>query len=388
MKQEPRTIVFLVTKSNWGGAQRYVYDLVTRLPDSYAPTVLFGGTGVPGSSAGALETKLAERNIPSMHLPSLGRDIHLIQDVRSFFELIRTLNRIRPDTIHLNSSKAGGIGALAARIAGVRNIVFTSHGLPYDEDRSLFARFGIFLATWITFALCHKVICISHDTYERAHRLFLVGHKVRFVRNGIDVFPLMPRDEARTHIAASHSVLQKDTLWVGTIAELVRNKGLSYALDAFAHMQGLRPAFVVIGEGDERTNLERQIARAHLESSCVLAGFQKDAREMLHAFDIFILPSVKEGLPYTLLEAGLARLPVVATRIPGVEDIIEHGVTGLLVPPQDSDALSTAIARLRDDEALRARLSGALFEKVRAHFSTDGMLAGTLAVYSESTGRR
>lgn len=385
MKQAAaQRVVFLITKSNWGGAQRYVYDIATRLPEEYSPSVLFGGTGIPGSASGILEAKLREKNIPVSYLPSLGRDVHLLHDIRALSHMVRALRDTRPDIVHLNSSKAGGLGALASRIAGVPNIVFTSHGLAYDEDRSPLLRFAIFLATWCTFALCHTVICISHDTFERARRLPFVGRKVRFVRNGIAPFPLMPRDEARTRLSSLYPTLHKEGVWVGAIAELVRNKGLPYAVEAMRTLpKESSVSFIVIGEGDERARLTKQISDAQLSASFILAGFIQDARDMLSAFDVFALSSVKEGLPYTLLEAGLARLPVVATSIPGIEDIIEHGVTGLLVPPHDAEALSRALARLAGDEALRARLGGALYEKVTAHFSSEAMLHGVLGVYAE-----
>lgn len=387
MKQVPdknTNIYFLITKSNWGGAQQYVFDVVTGLPDEFTPTVIFGGTGLPDSSAGALASKLREKNIALEHLSALGRDVHVFHDIRAFFQLVRILRKTRPDILHLNSSKAGGLGALAGRISGVPRIVFTSHGLPYDEDRSLVARFFIFIATWITFALCHTVICISHNTYERARRIPLVGRRVRFVRNGIRPFTLLPRDEARSRLISAYPSLKKDAVWVGAIAELVRNKGLTFAVEALSRMEKSdAPAFIVIGEGDERKNLTEAIKTAKLDSSFLLAGFIPDARETLSAFDIFALPSVKEGLPYTLLEAGLARLPVVASDIPGIEDIIEHGVTGLLVPSHDPEALARALTRLKNDSALRVRLGSALYEKVSAHFSPEAMLEGTVALYRE-----
>ncbi len=327
---------------------------------------------------------MGKQGVTLEHLPALGRDVHIVHDIRAFFQLIRTLRKARPDILHLNSSKAGGLGALAGRISRVPRIVFTSHGLPYDEDRSFVSRLFIFIATWVTFALCHKVICISHNTYERAHRIPLVGKKVRFVRNGIRPFTVLPRDEARSHLISAHSVLKKDGVWIGAIAELVRNKGLAFAVGALAHMEKSdTPAFIVIGEGDERRNLTEAISTAKLDSSFVLAGFVSDARELLSAFDIFALPSVKEGLPYTLLEAGLARLPVVASDIPGIEDIIEHGVTGLLVPSHDPEALARALTRLKNYGPLRVRLGSALYEKVSAHFSPEIMLAGTIALYRE-----
>ena len=153
-----KRILFIITKSNFGGAQRYVYDLATHLSEAYDVAVAFGGTGVHYSSEGTLAKKLSDRGVRTIFVQSLGRDINLGGDFRAFFDLIKLFKKERPDVVHLNSSKAGGMGALAGQIAGIPRIIFTSHGLPYDEDRSVFARATILTATWITFLLCKKVI--------------------------------------------------------------------------------------------------------------------------------------------------------------------------------------------------------------------------------------
>lgn len=376
MKQATKKrILFLVTKSNFGGAQRYVHDIATRLPpERFAVSVAFGGEG-------ALGRKLAERGIPTVPLPFLARDVHPLKDWRAFSRIVGLLREERPDILHLSSSKAGGLGALAGRLAGVPRIVFTSHGLAYDEDRGALAKALIFIATWCTFFFAHVVICISEDTFERARRLPLVGRRVRLIHNGVDAFPLLPRDEARIRISKACGE-RAGALWIGTIAEFVKNKGLSYALDAFAALSGrIEANLLLVGDGDDKRSLETRAGEKRLNPNVCMPGYIPEARELLSALDIFVLPSVKEGLPYVLLEAGLARLPVVASDIAGVRDIVENGVSGILVPPRDTAALAAAIETLATQPALRARLGEALSEKVSRLFPVSAMVGKTVAAY-------
>ena len=144
-----RRVLFIITKSNWGGAQRYVYDLATALPKhEFEVQVAFG-------QPGRLADALARAGIETYSIAALQRDVSLVADFRSFLELWRLLRTMRPDIVHLNSSKAAGLGALAARITRVPRVVFTVHGWPFAERRNLVWRMFAFLASWKTAILSH-----------------------------------------------------------------------------------------------------------------------------------------------------------------------------------------------------------------------------------------
>src|SRR3989344_3387314 len=129
MQKKKGKILYIITKSNWGGAQRYVFDLATRLPkEDFEIAVAHGGNGL-------LAEKLCTARIRTIKVKKFERNVKLFKDIAVFFELLSLLRRERPDIVHLNSSKAGGIGALSARFTGIKNIIFTSHGLVFDEDR-------------------------------------------------------------------------------------------------------------------------------------------------------------------------------------------------------------------------------------------------------------
>ena len=161
-----------------------------------------------------------------------------------------------------------------------------------------------------------------------------------------------------------------------TIAELHKNKGLEYGLEA---LSGIEASWDIFGEGEERKNLET-IAKK-LNVNVGFLGFKENAALQLKEYDLFLFPSLKEGLPYVLLEAAEAGLPVVATNVGGIPDIIEPGRTGLLVPPKDPVAMRAAIVELINNPKKRETLGLALKEKVSRQFSLAQMLEKTIALY-------
>lgn len=307
MDTPKKRVMFVITKGNWGGAQRYVYDLAMALPsDRYEVSVAFG---VPG----LLATRLTEAGIRTHIIHSLARDLSLTGDARSFAELVRTFRNERPDVVHLNSSKAGGVGALAARIAGVPRIVFTAHGWPFSEQRGLAWRTFALLGSWATALLSHTVIVVSGKDLELGRKLPFCASKMHLVYNGIAPQGLSDGSVIRQAFPAGVHI-------TGTIGELTANKNQISLVEAARANPDLYIA--IVGEGEERAHLETAIHTAHLEDRVKLFGFLP-AREALRGFDTFTLPSLKEGLPYVLLEAKAAGLPITANRVGGVGEILD-----------------------------------------------------------------
>ncbi|PIR83288.1 hypothetical protein COU19_01280 [Candidatus Kaiserbacteria bacterium CG10_big_fil_rev_8_21_14_0_10_56_12] len=375
-------ILYVITKSNWGGAQAQVYTLASHYAALGAEVaVALGGTGAPGAPTGRLAEELRGAVVRTLFLPTFARDVSVLRELRAFRDLYRLLRSERPHVVHLHSSKAGGLGALASRCARVPNIVFTSHGLAYDEDRPPVTRALIKLATWATFVLCHSVIAISQDTYTRARRLPFCASRVRLIYNGITPQALIEREAARSALLPRG--VTSNTIWIGTISEFTRNKGLTYLVRAARLMKTRGVAFVlcIIGtEGDEREMLEQLVVSEGLTPQVHFLGFVPEAARYLRAFDIFTLTSVKEGLPYVLLEAGVSSCAVVGSRIPGITDIVddEHGV---LVPPKDPSAIALACADLATNKERRDTLGQALHARVLRDFSHKQMFQAITAIY-------
>lgn len=315
MEPAPRKILLVITKSNWGGAQRYVYDLATHLPaDSFDVAVALGGKGGAGSPTGRLAAKLSEAGVRTIPVRSFMRDLSLLHEFGAFAELVRIFRSEHPDVVHLNSSKAGGLGALAARMIGIRNIVFTAHGWPFKEPRSLAWRAFAWLGSWATALLSHTVIVVSKDDLRIGKRLPFCESKMHLIYNGVELPPLGSGEIIRTAFPAGAHI-------VGTIGELNHNKNQIALIDAAKADPKLFIA--IVGEGENRAHLEAKIWEYDLEDRVKLFGFVPQS-EALRGFDAFALPSLKEGLPYVLLEAKAAGLPIVLTnRVGGVGEILD-----------------------------------------------------------------
>ena len=303
-----KKILYVITKSNWGGAQRYVYDLATTLPKSeFEVSVAFGQPGL-------LAKKLQENGITTHPIASLQRDVSLAADIKSFFELLRLFRTEKPDVVHLNSSKAAGIGALAARLAGVPRIIFTAHGWPFWEQRNSISRGLIYLFSWLTALLAHSVIVVSNYDLRVAQKMPFIGHKTARIYNGIDFnAPLYSADIVR------HS-FPKGVHITGTIGELTRNKNQIALIEKARKNPEMYVA--IVGDGEDRLFLKKKVDEYGIGDRVKLMGFQL-ASTVLKGFDIFALPSIKEGLPYVLLEAKAAGLPIEANRVGGVGEILD-----------------------------------------------------------------
>ncbi len=299
-KAVKRKVTFVITKANWGGAQRYVYDLATHLPpEQFEVQVAYGQPGL-------LDKKLREAGVAVHPILSLARDVSLGADLRSFAELYRLFKKEQPHAVHLNSSKAGGVGALAANLAGVPNIVFTIHGLPEDEVRNPLAKWLIKLATRFTILLCDKVIAVSADNHRRISKSTLIY-------NGIAPVAFGPGSAIRAAFPPSVHI-------TGTVGELTHNKNHIALIEQAKSNPAMYVA--IVGEGELRLMLEQKIKEYGLGERVKLFGFMP-AAEVLKGFDTFALPSLKEGLPYVLLEAKMAGLPIVANRVGGVGEVLD-----------------------------------------------------------------
>ena len=381
MIQNKKKILYVITKSNWGGAQRYVYDLATRLPNDTWDIVVAGGGN------GELFKKLEELGVENISIPALARDISLVSDVVAFFSLWKILKKEKLDIVHLNSSKAGFSGALAARLAGIRQIIFTAHGWPHnDTNLPQFVRKLARVFSFLTVLLAHRTIAVSEAVYRDAPGNKLLQNKITVIKNGILASPYILREDARK-IIAGEKIANMPNMWVGTIAELHPNKGLKHAIKAVAMYNGSAKeevALVVIGEGEERGSLLAFANKLGLSGDILFPGKRPDAARLLLVFDVFFSSSITEALGYVLLEAGLAGLPVIATSVGGTPEIVEHMKSGILVEPKNPEAMAEAIKFMIDNPEKRKEFGEKLKEKVEKEFKLETMVEKTIAVYSEN----
>ncbi|GMU74425.1 MAG: glycosyl transferase [Candidatus Campbellbacteria bacterium] len=368
-----KKILYVITKSNWGGAQRYVHDLAVHFAQKHDVAVACGGEGT-------LRERLSSASIRVIPLPELERDVHILKDIRTFFDLLDIIRREHPDVLHLNSSKIGALGALAGRLLRVPRVLFTAHGWAWNEDRSTFSKLLVSVVYFITLVLCHETIAVSESVRKQATRLPFVGSNLRLIRLGIGEKELSSREEARTKLPEK----ARAPFVIGTIAELHPIKGISYAIEAIKELNRADISYVVWGEGEMRQSLEESIRRLGLQNHVFLQGHMHDAETHIRAFDCFVLPSLSEALGYVILEAGRAGLPVVASAVGGVPEIIESMHSGILVQPEKPSEIAGALSLLLDDENRRRTFGAALQKTVHERFSQEKMFTETQHVYEKT----
>ncbi|MBU4480479.1 glycosyltransferase [Patescibacteria group bacterium] len=369
-----KKILFVITKSFWGGAQVYVYNLAVSLAEEgFDVVVALGGEG-------DLKKKLKEKKIRVITVPNLVRDVSIKNEFKVFLNLIKIFRKEKPDIVHLNSSKIGGLGSFAGRIARVKKIVFTAHGWAFNEDRSWKQKFAIKFLSWVTVIFSHRTITIAKKERKQMIRYPFVSKKIFTIYNAIPFVDFIGKKEAREKLLGEQ---KDDFLWIGTIAELHKNKGLKYAIQAMDLLKqnGTNAVFVVISEGEEKEKLEKLIKEKDLSDRVFLVGRYDNAVKLLKAFDIFLLPSIKEGFPYTLLEAGLAELPVITTGVGGIPEIIENMKTGMIVRSKDPKDIYFAILYLLANIEKMEQFKKNLHKKVKENFELKRMVEETKNLY-------
>ncbi len=391
---EKKKVLILITKSNWGGAQRYVYDIATNISkEAYYTEVMAGSEGI-------LIEKLKEANILASGTLSMGRDINLLQDIKAFFELISILRKKKPDILHLNSSKIGGLGALAGKLTGVPKVIFTSHGWAFNENRSLISRMMISFLHWITIVLADQTIAVSENLKSQMTSWPRISGKIHVIHNAIKVEPVFSRVNALQEFARLNPPLQqkfavfdpKKTLIIGSVGELHHIKGYEYTLQAIRDIVSdqkeagstFNILYIIIGTGEEKEKIEKMIVNFNLSENVILLGHIKDAYLYLKSFDLFLLPSLSESFGYVLLEAGLAGLPVVATAVGGIPEIIDDMKSGILIQAKKSEEIKNSIEFYLSHKKTRKEHAKALHDKLLKDFSMEKMIAQTSELYASA----
>jgi glycosyltransferase involved in cell wall biosynthesis len=354
MPSAKKRIQLAVTVGDIGGVQTFLAGFASFLKDQGHEVEVLIGEGA------WLGDELGRRGIPVKRLHLFRREISPWLEPLALVELWRAIRRFKPDAIHLNSSKMGFLGSLAARFARVPNVVYRIGGWVFLENlspakKNLYRRIEKISAPWKD-----TIICVHPGDVEVANREGILPRKhLLAVPNGIDLplfdQALLPRDEARRLLG-----LPQDAFLFGTIAGFYPPKEIPAYLDACAIVAKKYPtaAFFIIGDGPLRQAIETKRRDVGLEARFHLLGNRDQAFRFLRAADVFALPSSKEGMPWALLEAMAAELPCLVTQVGAMPWML--GEAGWTVPPLDQAALVAAMNDLfthPDERKRRAALA-------------------------------
>jgi glycosyltransferase involved in cell wall biosynthesis len=372
-----KKILYCITKGNFGGAQKYVYDLAINMDkNQYDVTVLCG-------EGDTLPKKLQEKNIKVIRMDNMRRDIGITNEIKSFIEIYKIFKKEKPDIIHLNSSKMGGIGSFIGRIIGIKKIILTAHGFAFNEDRSFISRKIILFFHWLTILLTHKTIVVSDKTKSGIEHLPFMKNKLIKIYNGIDTnIEFYSKAESQEILLKDKNINIENKIILLSIGELHKNKGYDLFIKYLTEFDR-DFIYIIIGDGEEKNNIETIIKDNDLTDKVYLLGRIEDAYKHIRSADIFLLPSRTEAFPYVLLESGLGNSAILASRVGGIPEIIIENETGLLFNIYDKNNCLDQLKRIIDDKNLRDKISSNIHNKIVNEFSQDKMIRETVSIYNK-----
>jgi glycosyltransferase involved in cell wall biosynthesis len=352
-----------ITSGEAGGAQTHVLALCEALRGDVELCAAIGTGG------GVLASSLATLGIPVIALQEMRNSTNPLQLFRAARELEGVIAKVRPDVVHAHSSFAGAAARIAAHRRGVP-CVYTVHGFGFKREARSPAREAAWLGEMLLARRTRRMICVSRHEALLAQRLPLPAGAVTVIHNGLpDVGPELRSDPLRE--AAS----------IAMVARLAPPKRADLLIDAL-HLETAPPTVEVIGAGPLREQLIARCAALGL-TRFQFPGKVDDVPRRLAGHSIFVLLSDHEGMPISILEAMRAGLAIVATRLPGIEEMVAHEESALLVQ-NDPHAVAVAIGRLLRDPGLRGRLGRAARERFERNFDARSMAAQVLDVYRAS----
>lgn len=354
---------------NIGGLQRLVVDISRHLDKSrYQVTVCALREG------GILEDELINNNINIIKLPVARNGV----DYLTFWKLYKILRDERPHIIHTHNTQPFVEGSLAAFLARVPVCIHTEHGRQFpDKKRYMFAE-------WLFSHYVDQIVAVSESAkkdlvkYEK-----ISGNKIQVIMNGIDgnkYSRSIDRNKKLKELAIDNNY----DFIMGFAGRLSREKGLTYLLKAMSIIVRKYPKtlLLIAGEGGLMADLQRETEQLNLNSNVMFLGPRSDIPEIMNILDMFVLPSLREGLPLVLLEAAAASLPIVATDVGGSKNVVKDGANGLLVKSQDEQSLAKAIEYLIKNSTIKNNFGRYSFEIFKNRFSIDKMIYSYEAVYN------
>lgn len=394
---EPVRVLRVIARLNVGGPALHVTYLSKGLQERGYATTLVAGDVARGEASMSF---VAERaGVDVISLPGLSRELSPLRDLVATVRLAGLIRRLRPDILHTHTAKAGAVGRAAALLAGRARpqvVVHTFHG---HVLRGYFGRAGSLLFRVIETLLARTsdaLVAVSPEVRDDLVRLRVApARKFTVVRLGIDLEPRVRHDDDPAEIRRRLGIEPSRFVvgWFGRMTAVKRTEDLLDALSALRE-RGVDALLLLVGDGSDRARLEELAHGRGLAKSVLFLGYQEDVGRWYAACDAVVLTSANEGTPVTLIEALAAGRPVVATNVGGVADVVEDGVSGLLVRPRDTHAIAERLALLAADPARRAAMGAHGRRRALERYAVsrlvddiDALYRSLLASVSDTTAR-
>ena len=353
------------------GVQNISYEILKGLPiDEYEKFILFSSEGTTGDKE-FLEKKFESIGVKVLYSDNLIRELDTKKDFLAYKEIKALCKKEKFDIVHTNSSKPGVIGRIAAFTAGVPLVVHTVHGLAFHK----FVKFPkwqfYYLCEMFASLFCHKIVLVN-KFYASYFRLF--KRKVSTIYNAIDYkkfegIQKCPKNDGKIRV-----------LFVGRLDPPKNSLGLLRAAKLVIE-QNSNVIFTLVGDGEFMPDCKKFIEDNNLKSNVVLAGWQNNPGTFYAESDIFAASSIYEAFGLMFLEAGYFHLPICATNVEGVPEVVADGVSGFLSEPNDDKSLAENLLKLCNDEKLRLKMGDESFKRATEVFNIQNMVLGYRKVY-------
>jgi glycosyltransferase involved in cell wall biosynthesis/ribosomal protein S18 acetylase RimI-like enzyme len=330
----------------------------------------------------AVQEALRRHSIGVVDLDVIRREIHPLRDLTGLLRLRHFLRHADYRIVHTHTSKGGFVGRLAARLAGVPIILHTMHGLAIHEQSPTWARVVYAALERLASRWCHRIVSVSRFHRDWALELKICPlWQIHAIPNGITPDPesaAMDRDELRATLGVG-----RNELLILSPTRLAWDKGLQHLIEAATLLPPDNPRcrIVIAGDGLARPRLEELARSCGVSDRVTFLGFREDVPDLLAAADVVVLPSLREGLSMSLLEAMAAKKPIITTSIGSNREVASQSEMALLVPPAQPAALAHAIQRLSHDPGLSTALAAGARSLFEAHYTEERMLDSYQELY-------
>ena len=384
-------VIHVITRFDKGGASENTFLTVQGLDKNKYDVILIRGLSEE-SCMGTEETAAVESNLSEAEkggvkvitIPELVRSIHPLNDLKALFGLIGIFRDEKPHIVHTHTSKAGILGRWAAFFANITIIVHTPHGHVFWGYFNKWKTACFILLERMTASITDKIITLTEQE-KKDHLRFKIAPDEKFtvIHSGVD---LTAFSNARINALAMREKLgiSPEAFVVGTAGRLTPIKGQKYLLEAAAIISPRKPDlfFVFLGDGELASELSKMASSRGIKNVMFL-GWRQDVPEVMSTFDIFVLPSLNEGMGKVLVEAMALGKPIVASDVGGIPDLVIHNHNGLLVPPADVEGLVNSINELLHDPIKRKEM-GDRGKVVAADYSAEAMIQKIDQLYDEA----
>lgn len=373
--------VLLISETMIDGVGKHLIDLIKGLDrEQFDVTVIHSKDR---SNLVFKEVIEAYRSITHFYeVASLTREIGF-KDLKGFVTILKIIRQIKPDVIHCHSSKAGVLGRVAGKLAGIKRIYYTPHAYAVQNGdlsklkKWFYLKVEKILGKWFTTNTIH----VSKGEADFAHKMALVAkNKSQVIYNGIELEPSYRI--SKEVLARKMGFLETDFV-IGYVARLYHQKNPQAFIKIAEAAVKLsdRVKFVLVGEGEFRNEIEDMINQADLKDRVVLVGYQMFVDDYYRLFDLYLSTAFYEGLPYTIIEAMREGLPCVVSDVIGNNELVVHGVNGYLFPVDDVQICVDLILEIMSDEALQRLMGEESLRFFESFFTVDQMIEGHERLY-------